>query len=293
MFRFIKLCRRLKPELIHSSHYYTNIYAALGAFFSGCKAIGSIRASLKGLRKGYSAPVVALNNLFPRHLISNNQASIDDLKRHPSWNAPRKLSHIPNCVNLDDWPLHPFPARSSLRLIGVGSLVPVKNWEFMVEALYLFGKRAKFPWNCTIVGDGPLRSSLEEQIQRLELAEKIQLLGYRKDIGKLVGDSHLHLLTSTREGSPNAVLEALASGRPTLSVDVGEVPYLVSFGENGLVVPEGDMDAFVRTLLSIEGDFDRLQRMGAQARKRVEEQHSVSILIDSLEAIYKEEGIAP
>lgn len=113
-----------------------------------------------------------------------------------------------------------------------------------------------------IAGDGPLR----EELERAAAGSGVRLLGYRSDIGDLLGAADIFALPSVGEGYGIAVMEALTHGLPVVATDAGAMPELV--GDAGLLVPPGDRVAFAEGLSRLVGDIELRERTGARARAR-------------------------
>jgi glycosyltransferase involved in cell wall biosynthesis len=120
----------------------------------------------------------------------------------------------------------------------------------------------------TLVGDGPERASLERRARELELEDRVRFLGSlpRNDALRYLAGARAAVLSSAWENLPHAAVEALAVGTPVVSTRVGGVPEVVRDGENGLLVPAGDVAALanaIRALLEDDALHDRLAA-GAQ-----------------------------
>jgi glycosyltransferase involved in cell wall biosynthesis len=114
-----------------------------------------------------------------------------------------------------------------------------------------------------VVGDGPMRSSLEGEAAALGVTERVRFVGAhpRDEVLRQLAGAEAALLTSDWENLPHAAVEALAVGTPVVSTAVGGVPEVVRDGENGLLVPPGDADAVagaMRRILVEDGLRDRL-----------------------------------
>src|SRR5690606_37838342 len=115
-----------------------------------------------------------------------------------------------------------------------------------------------------------LAGDLEDLAARLGVRDIVRLLGRRLDVPDLIARSRLVVLTSDGEGTPNVIMEAMASGRPVVATDVGDVARIVQHGETGFVVPPEDAGALVERVCEIIADDALAARLGAAARKRAE-----------------------
>jgi teichuronic acid biosynthesis glycosyltransferase TuaC len=201
----------------------------------------------------------------------------EDLKRIAiEMGVPaERVQSIPNGCDLDVFfPADRLEARRELRIAAdrrvvlfVGRLVEVKGVEVLVEAARLALARSP-SLELVLVGDGPLRESLERQA-REKLGAHARFTGPLppEKIARWMAAADVVCLPSYSEGCPNVVIEALACGRPVVASEVGGVPELVS-ADTGILVPPGRPEALAEALVkALECDWDpqaiaALQRRG-------------------------------
>jgi glycosyltransferase involved in cell wall biosynthesis len=172
-------------------------------------------------------------------------------------------------------------------LVGiVARLVPVKAHETFLQAA-----RAVTPARPDVVflviGDGERRAALEAMARELGLSANVRFLGWRADLDRLYADLDVVVLTSKNEGSPVALIEAMAAGRPVVSTRAGGVEDVVTHGETGLIAPVGDAAAVGRAILDLVEDPDRAARLGAAARDAVVPRFGSSRLVGDIDALYR------
>src|SRR4029450_3171936 len=124
-----------------------------------------------------------------------------------------------------------------------------------------------------VLGDGPERPRLEARRDELGLGDRVRFLGTgtRSDVVRLFRAADVALLTSAWENLPHTVLEALAAGTPVVATAVGGVPEVVREGENGLLVPAGDVAAIAGAIDRLSRDEDLRATLAAQAAGSVAE----------------------
>jgi glycosyltransferase involved in cell wall biosynthesis len=135
----------------------------------------------------------------------------------------------PNLVRTDIFQPTPLPAPiSELRLITIGSLVSVKDHRTLIDCLRILRRRG-MPAQLTIVGDGPLRTSLEQQVLELGLASAVIFRGHltRVQTAQAIADSHIYVCSSRVETFGLAVAEAISCGRPVVTTRCGGPEALV------------------------------------------------------------------
>lgn len=129
-----------------------------------------------------------------------------------------------------------------VRFIAVGRLAPQKNFALMIRA---FARGFSPGDTLTIVGDGPQRSALEALVRSLALHNCVHFTGHIASPDRLLARADCFLLTSTYEGVPAVVIEAIAAGLPILATDCSSsMAELLGGGTRGVLVPTGDLEAF-------------------------------------------------
>jgi glycosyltransferase involved in cell wall biosynthesis len=138
-----------------------------------------------------------------------------------------------------------------------------------------------------LIGDGPLRTTIETRTCEQHLSEAVFLLGSRKDVAELLPAFDLFALASDTEGMSNAILEAQACGLPVIATHVGGNPDLVDDTCGQLVAPR-DSDALAAAMLPLLRDPGRRERMGVAGRTRVERNHSLDAMAEAYASLYRE-----
>ena len=157
--------------------------------------------------------------------------------------------------------------RAITRLIAVGRLKAPKDFLTLIRALAALSERS---FEALIVGDGPDRGAVEDEIRRLGLEERVRLVGERSDVPALLAASDLFVLSSRSEGLPVSVLEAMAAELPVVASGVGGLAELVVDGETGILVPSGAPKPLAAALGRLVEDRDLRRRFGAAGRTRAE-----------------------
>jgi glycosyltransferase involved in cell wall biosynthesis len=164
----------------------------------------------------------------------------------------------------------------------VAKLTPVKGHEFFLAAAQRVAREHEGV-RFLVVGDGPLRGRLEETASSLGLDGRIHFVGAREDVDTLLKIMDVFVLSSTSEGSPNVIVEAMAAGVPVVATRVGGVPELVRDGESGILVEPGDVDGLSRAMLALLTDPDLAARMGKLARSLAHERHDIAVVVKTVE----------
>ena len=158
-----------------------------------------------------------------------------------------------------------FVKPDELLLASVGRLTEQKGFEFLIRASQKVV--ARFPnVKLVIVGEGPLRSHLQQLTERLGLRDHVLFAGFRSDMN-VTAACDIFVCSSLWEGGPLTVCEALALGRPVVSTHVGIVPELLLDQSAGLVVPPSDPDALANAVSTVvRMDASGRAEMGARGR---------------------------
>ncbi|MDQ7005783.1 MAG: glycosyltransferase [Acidobacteriota bacterium] len=161
-------------------------------------------------------------------------------------------------------------------ILAVGRLVEKKGFEHLVEACALLRRRG-IEFHCRIIGKGPLAGALREQIERLDVADRVSLEGPRSraQLQDLLPRAWVLAAPCVigadrnRDGLPTVILEAMACGVAVVSTPVTGIPEAVQDGQTGLLVPEGDPGALADAIWRLLADAPLRRRLGRAARERV------------------------
>ena len=159
-------------------------------------------------------------------------------------------------------------------VLAVGRLSAEKGFDVLIEALATL-KQDGTPQRLTLVGDGPLRDSLEQKASEAGIADLVEFAGELKaeDVRKRLRDADLFCLPSFSEGLPISIMEAMAVGVPVVTTWVAGIPELAEAGVTALTVPPARADALAGALKQLAEDESLRRRLAAAARGRVEELH--------------------
>jgi glycosyltransferase involved in cell wall biosynthesis len=238
----------------------------------------------------------ALERLLSRYLLAGlmtvgHRSKEEMLRRYP-WLRPESIEVIH--IGKDIAQFRPERGDALKRawglpadtvLFGVTSqLEPRKGHRRLLEALASV-VRAR-PWvRLAIVGTGDERPHLERYARELGLENHVRLLGFRRDVPDLLSNFDAFVLPSLAEGEafPNTLVEAMASGLPCITTDVCSVREIVVEEANGILVTPGDVAELAAALQRLATDPGLRQRLGKEARERVEREFSLEAKVTELE----------
>lgn len=169
-------------------------------------------------------------------------------------------------------------------IISVARLYPQKNQKLMIDA---FARIANdFPtYKLVIYGEGPLRTILEKQIDKLNMQERILLPGRDKDVIAKIIKAKIFCLSSDYEGMSNSMVEAVCIGMPIISTKVSGTEELVTENENGILVECNDVDGFSNALRTILTDNDKIETYAVNSRAKGEFFYTENIVRQWIELI--------
>jgi len=167
----------------------------------------------------------------------------------------------------------------------VASLKPVKGIDVLLRAAAPVLKERPRT-RLLVVGDGPDRAALEALARELGIADRAVFTGIRDDVDVLYRASDAVVLPSRSEAFPNAVLEAMASGLPVVTTDVGSVREMVEEDSAVVVAPE-DAGALGAALAALAGDAERRARMGRRGREIVVERFRIEQMCEARERLFE------
>lgn len=202
---------------------------------------------------------------------------------------PQHLIHmIYEGLDLACYPERPVerPARADDRLVvgTLASLSPEKGLPYLVKAAAMAsnaGAKLRF----VIVGDGPCRRELEDQVRAEGVQEIFELVGFQSQVSRYLRAFDIFVLPSLSEGLSSAILAAMASSLPVIATDVGGIPELIRHGHNGLLVPPGDAQALAAAILRLSVHPDEAREMGSRSRALMEEKFTLERKIAETEKL--------
>jgi glycosyltransferase involved in cell wall biosynthesis len=151
----------------------------------------------------------------------------------------------------------------------VAAMVPKKGHKNLLEAIALMPAAARERALFLLVGDGPERPHLEEQVRALGISSVVCFMGVREDVPSLLKLSDVFVLASLYEGLSMALMEAMAAGLPVVSTRTTGSTLLIEEGSNGVMMACGDPAAMAEKLAWCVTHRERLPLMGASARETV------------------------
>ncbi|MGE0448377.1 MAG: glycosyltransferase family 4 protein [Vicinamibacterales bacterium] len=276
-----------RADIVQSQHFYTNLYAAAAARATGAREVGAIRCNTRWEAADLGRVLGALSLRVPRIVAANSRAAI---QAAVDLGVPAgRLRFLPNVVDTARFDGGGRPADGTVRVLGVGRAVRQKRFDRFLDVIAATRARTRGPVRGVLVTtSGDQEADLAERASRLGLNDgTLELRRAVADMAAVYRSADILLLTSDWEGTPNVVLEAMASGLPVVATNVGGVPDIVHHDITGLLSDPGDDGSLVTDLVRlIDCDRERSE-MGRRAHAFVRERHGIETLPGRLLELYE------
>jgi glycosyltransferase involved in cell wall biosynthesis len=305
----LKTIRSFKPDIIHTHTAKAGALGRTAAWLTNLTrrgSRGSVVHTFHGhVLEGYFGATTtqairaterALARITDRILVVSERQRHDIVERF-RITSPYKVKVVPLGLDLEPFRRLPLaPGDSARTALGIaedafaigyaGRLVPIKNIPFLIEGFARF--REHHPAVLLLAGDGTDRRNIESAVRNRGLSRDVRFLGWCSDLPAFYSALDTVVLTSKNEGTPVALIEAMASGRAVLATDAGGVADVVHDGVTGLLVPSGDPLAFAAGLRRLADDTQLRRQLGAAAREDVCVRYAARRLVSDLERVYRE-----
>lgn len=264
--RLIRLVRYLTHSKsdVYLAMLPTNITTMLSMrFITSAKVIAAERANPASYNEDKQKKLMTLAHRADGWVFQ----TIEQKEWYEAHSQLKRPIVIPNAINPDVLKLHHTTERHKT-IVTAGRLTNQKNHKLLINAFSKIADKYK-DYNLIIYGEGPNREKLIEQITSLKLSDRISLPGYSSNVMANVNQASLFVLSSDFEGMPNALMEAMAMGVPSISTDCGGggARYLINNEKNGLLVPIGDVNALASAMDRVLSDKTFADKLGKEAHK--------------------------
>jgi L-malate glycosyltransferase len=285
--------RRGKFDVVHTHDLWSNLMGVPAARLAGIPAIVSSRRDLahfdwyRGKRRAWLRRIQNLSSVVLANAIQVRDALITE-----DGFAPEKLRVIHNGVDIDKFEVPGerelvFPHAGNGKLIVmVGNMhTDVKGHRWLIASAPAVIR--EFPsTRFVIVGDGETRPSFENQIGELGLNRNFIFLGRREDVPRILASCDIAVLPSRAEGLPNALLEYMAAGLPTVVSRVGGSEEIVENEMTGLLVPAEDAEALSAALLRYLRNPEEASQIARRGHEFVGRNFSFDRLVHEVDELY-------
>ena len=286
--RLIHRLRQTDTTVIHTHGYKADVYGYLASRFTYCRSVATCHnwTNRTSALKGYGS----IDKLFLRHF--NQVVAVSDNVLSIMEESGLKRSEIALiCNGVDTAHFRGEGNQPQLgepfRIGALSRLSPEKGIDILVRAFPLILRR--FPGTtCVIAGEGPERNKLTALANDLGVGDAIEFRGFCPDTAKFLSTCTVVAHPSRMDGMPLAILEAMASGRPIVASEVGDIPKLFNHGESGLLVRPGDPDALGFALIHLLENATERTRIATAAQTRAQKLYDASVMAHAYFTLYQQ-----
>ncbi len=283
--------RRIRPGVVHTNSLKSDLIGGAATRLARVPLIWHVRDRIA---EDYLPPKVArifraLCRIIPTHIVVNSDATLETLQLPPSLRGRATMVHDGCAV---DRPVSDGPADPTQPVIGiVGRISPWKGQDVFLRAAKLVAEHcpeARFQ----VIGSAMFGEEAYEEKMRLlaaelEIADKVEWTGFRRDVPELMGRLTVVVHASTvPEPFGQVVIEAMAAGRPVVASDAGGVQEIVVHGESGLLALPGDAEAVSDCVVRLLRDPQLARSIGQGGRQRVERHFTIAQTARRMEAVF-------
>lgn len=281
--------KRIKPDIIQSFLFISNIIGRIAGKLAGVKVIISSQRSVDKWRKWYHWKIDRLTSKFTTLIISNSFSGKRVLVEKGKI-KPEKIIVIPNGVKSDQkrnlYLKREIGFDVEETVIGtVGNLREVKDHKTFIKVASEISRKfqsIKF----LIAGKGPLERELKKIAELYGLKKKIVFVGFIKEIEKVYSAIDIFVLTSFWEGCPLSILEAMSFGIPVVSFSVGDVPYIIQNGKDGFFVKDRDFTELIEKIKLLLKNETLRDKIGKNAKEKIKREFTVEKMVKRYTDIY-------
>ena len=266
--KFASWCVRNQLAIVQTAGLHANIFGLAGAALARVPVrVGSRRSITSFAHRPALRRLQRHAYRLAHHVVANSHAAaaalIQDRIPH------RTIVTIPNGIDLA---LRPFSRNPGApRVVVVANLRAEKGHDVLVvAACHVLARRPDVIFQ--LAGDGPMRRTIEQLVERHRVAHSFEFLGFRDDVPEVLAAAGVFVLPSRTEALPNAVMEAMAAQLPIVATARRRRTLeLIRHDRDGLLIPSGDPVRLAEAILAIVADPCRARRFGVAARVAVEQ----------------------
>lgn len=276
-----ELFKREKPDIVHTHLFLADMWARTAAKRAGVPVIitteHNVNVEYRWKHRAINRRLQTLNQAF---IAVSGQVKKELMRRDK---VPAQKIHVilngidlPRVIDRGSRKFH-----APLRLIAVGRLFKQKDHETLLRAV----AEISTAWNLRIIGTGPLEKHLKALAKKLGIDSKVEFIGFRNDVPKLLAESDVFCFPSRWEGLGLAAIEAAAAGLPVIATDLPALKEVFKSGEVKFV-KSGDVDGWVRAITEIFEQPTPALKTAAKTQMRIKQRFSIDRMAKEYAELY-------
>lgn len=284
--RMARLFRQIQPDIVQAHLFHTNLYTVLAAWLAGVPVIITTEHGKNLWKKPWHRWI---ERWIVSPLLTRRVAVSEDIRaiRVRGTEVPEeKILVIPPCVTIPDT-ASTYRETDTIKVGTIGRMVEAKDYPTLIRA-FACAIQSGVKAELIFLGDGPLRTSLEELSRKLQLSAVTHFPGFQANVAERLKDFDLVVFSSIREGIPVAMLEAMAAGVPVVATRVGGIPEVITDGVDGLLVEKGNPESLAKAIAHAAADPVLRKTLGRQGRQRVASSYSQQAVCQRYENLFNE-----
>ena len=286
--RLAQYLRHHRPQIVQSAQFNSNYHARIAARLAGVPVVICEEHGLYSWKHAHHRWLDRRLANWCDRIIAVSGA-VKDFNVREIGIPDTMIEVLPNCLDTDhsdfrktrEQSRSEFGFASDDFVVGhVGTLRKEKAHDVLLKAFARF--RQQRSAKLLLVGDGPLKGSLMDQVSSLGLDGQVVFAGSRPDVPNLLKAMDIFVFPSRNEALGIALLEAMYSGLPVIAAKTGGIPEIVKDGETGLLVGSEDAEGLSEAMLRLAEDSEMCQSLGIRAQRFVADNHSPQAYVDRL-----------
>lgn len=282
--KLTKLFRVTKPDVVHS-HLYSLKYATIAAVLSGIRC--RVHTMHNIAEKETTSNNQKLNyfffhhmNVIPVSLSKEIQKTVEERYKLTAEETPV----IYNGIDLDKCiPKLHYGNNDDLNYLHIGRFSAQKNHSLLIDAFAIVKKQIPEAV-LTLVGTGEEETAIKEKVKELGLQNAVRFLGLQNDVYPILNQADVFVLSSSYEGMPMTIIEAMGTGLPIVSTNVGGISSMVEDRKEGILT-DVDKNSFADAMIQMKDELLR-KNMGQKGRIKARNLFSVETMASKYVALY-------
>jgi glycosyltransferase involved in cell wall biosynthesis len=278
----VRTLKKIQPDIVHTHLFGGDIWGRVAAWYLRIPVVttehninqgeGMMKRFLKILTRKMSESYVACS--------ASVRSYVQEI-----YGVKKSIDVIHYGVHLENLSALPAPQLEKQRLLILGRLTKQKGHVLVLRAL---ANLKNYQWTLDIVGDGELKSEIENEIKCLDLSGRVRLQPANSNVPKIISEHDIVLMPSLWEGLGIVAMESMAAARPIIASNIGGLPELIRHKEPGFLVPPNDSDALAKMMRYVLSHTDEAKTAANNARAYAEKHFMRARMVAAYEAVYRD-----